>query len=184
MKTRLNADHRRALARLATEIVAVPVEAKAIDATYKKAAPLVMRDIVAKYPVRDMNVLLKYERASRGDCIRVQMTHGGVTQFRFNEGRGPITPRGYCQIHAVKADTTSAIQDWASAVDAEKTAKAAKIGDYQSLIDFSRTLEDIEAVWPEASKIRSSIVRNLPALLSEDVVARIAADVAARAEAA
>lgn len=184
MKTRLNADHRRALANLARKLVACPAETKALAAAYKKAAPLIMRDITEKYPVRDMNVLAKYERATRDDCIRIQMTSGGITQFHFEKDKGPLTPRGYCQIYATKVDTTDAVQDWQAAGEAEKEALAKKLGDYQSLIDFSRTLDDIEAVWPEAAQLRGSIVANLPVALSPDVVARIVDDVAQRAEAA
>lgn len=184
MKTRLNSDHRRALIRLAGEIISAGPETKAASAAYKKAAPLVMRDLTDKYPVKDMKVLERYESASRDDCIRVQMTSGGVTQFKFAKGSGPLTPNRYgCHIYAVKADTTDAIQDWAAAVDAEKEALAKKMQDYRSLIDFSRTLEDVETIWPEAAKVRASVILNLPVALSDDVVARIAADVATRAAA-
>ena len=183
-KLRLNNDHRRALRNLADDLVKCPAEEKAEAAAHKKAAGLVTRDLQEKYPPRDMKVLEKYEQSRRDDCMRIQMTSGGVTQFQFAEGKGPITPHGYCRVYAVKEDTTDAIQDWENAKAAHAKAREQKLGDYHSLVEFSRTLEDVEAVWSEASQIRSRFAANLPVALSEDVAARIATDVAQRAKAA
>ena len=179
---RLNASHRDWLSNLARDTTSCPAEAAAVDDTYKVAAPLVRATVEAKYPPKDMEVLAKYEAAEYDPCIRLNLTAGGVTQFEFRgEDVGPIRPNtGWCNHHIYQADeaTTAAVQAHEAAVDAFNKAIKAKREDYYALIRHSAKLEEIEGIWPAASGLRATLNRSVPVVLSDDVVARIRADVA------
>lgn len=186
---RLNQSHRAWLSRLAYTTVSCPEEAATVDTTYKIAAPLVRAIVEIKYPPKDMKVFAKYEAARRDQCIKLNLTAGGVVQFNFHTTEeAPLVPDTYtCSRRIYQADeaTTAAVQAHAAACDARKKADATKMADYLALIRCSVKLEEIEAVWPAASSLRATLNRSVPVVLSDDVVNRIRADVAsssARAE--
>jgi hypothetical protein len=179
--TKLLQSHRDFLNGLARESVKCPAEEMADKVAYAKAAPLVRKIVEAKYPPKDMKLLAKYEVAEQDHCIRLQLTSGGITQFTFRGDDAPMRPTGYdCgrHIYATGEDATSAVLTSATAEEAFKKAKATKLSDYNALIAHSTNLEQIESVWPAATALRARFNRSVPVILSDDVVARIRADVA------
>lgn len=180
---KLNQTHREWLTNLARSTVTCPAEKEAVDAAYAAAAPLVRRLVEAKYPPKDMKLLAKYEAAHADRCVRLNLTAGGVTEFNFrrDDVAIPLRPAtGSCYRHIYQADdaTTTAVQAYETARDAFKKAHGAKLGDYYALIRHSTKLEEVEAIWPPASGLRATLNRSVPVVLSDDVVARIRADVA------
>lgn len=177
--TRMNDSHRQFLHTLATELVKCPAEQKAMDEAYKIAAPLVRKIVEAKYPAKDMKVLKTYKVARADVCIRLQLTAGGVEQFTFAAKDAVLRPDNYsCNSQIFPADeaATKAVGAWVLAKAAHDKAFNQKREDYRALINHTATLEQIEAIWPAASKLRERIGRALPMVLSDDVIARIKAD--------
>jgi len=178
---RLTQEHRRWLRNLAQQSLKSPAEQAAEDAAYAVASPLVRKLVEDKYPPKDMKLLAKYEAARRDSRIRLNLTAGGVTQFNFRtDEEAPMRPnRNGCSWHIYQADeaATAAVLAHAEAVDARQAAFTRKFDDYRALIFYSRKLEEVEAVWPAASALRATLGRTLPVTLSEEVAARIRADV-------
>lgn len=178
--TRMNDSNRHFLREMMREVVKCPAEEKAMDAAYKVAAPLVRKIVETKYPAKDMKVLRTYKVAVADACIKLQLTAGGVTQFAFaSEKEAPFRPDNYgcsSQIFAADEATTKAVGAWALSKGAYDKAFNQKREDYGALINHTATLEQIEAVWPAASKLRERLGRSLPMVLSDDVIARIRAD--------
>lgn len=185
-KIRLTEGLRLALKNLFREVVSCPAEMKALERAYAKASPLIAKIVAVSNPPAEMEVLKKYECARPDACIRLQLTAGGVNEFTFMPDDAPLTPTRYCGGRMYPADerATAAFNAWADASLAYKAAVARKQTDYFALITGSRYLEEIETVWPEASRLRKSALNNLPATLTDDAIARIRADVQQRAKAA
>lgn len=190
-KTRLNADMRHKLQAHARTLVRCPEESTASVAAKKALTEVTDRLATERFPEREMAVLLKYEmvrsqthlevkRAAERDCIHLPLSkqhhlphnaYEGSCHYAFELPHDhPVWPLRAAHDEAVRA---------------YKTAKDAKLRDYYSLIDNCRNYEEVEEVWPEAALIKDSLGVRAPAALvtlSEDTIARIKADVAARAE--
>jgi hypothetical protein len=183
-KLRLTQGMRDTLERRAGEWIACPKELKALNAAYAKAAPLVTKAVEAKYPSKDMAILLKYEVAARDQCIRVQAPDGYVREFQYKavEEAPYAAKTRYCgsRIYLANATTAEAVERWEDASNAYKEAHKQKCADYYALIRAANYLEEIEAIWPAASEIRARYQANLPAAVTDDVISRIRADVSAR----
>lgn len=187
-KLRLNNDYRLFLRRLATKNVTCAAEAAADEAAYKAAEKIVRAMVVDRFPAKDMKVLQRYNVASRDTCFRIQLAAGGVVQFEFRGATDDVgiwVPDATCSSRLYIADEaqTTIIQSSLDAESAVEDARKRKLEDYCALIEASSTLEQIEEVWPEASALREYAGRTLPAVLSDDVIARIKADVALRSAA-
>lgn len=183
-KTRLNESMRNALHGLARSKISCPEEKATENKAYGVAEKLILKMVNERYPTKDMKILQKYEVTRQDSCLRMQMTTGGVGEFTIkDESKYPLVPSGYCggRLYAADEATSDALQKWTTARDAVRQATKEKLSDYRSLILFSRNLEDVEAIWPEATEIRQNLNRSLPVLLSDDIVARIKADVETRA---
>lgn len=176
----MNDSHRQFLRELMRETVKCPAEEKALDAAYKVAAPLVRKIVEIKYPAKDMRVLQTYKTAQHDTCVKLQLTAGGVDQFEFRSDKeAPLRPAVYecrSQIYAADEAATTAVAAWVLAKTACTKALAQKHTDYTALINHTAALEQIEAVWPAAAKLRERIGRALPMVLSDDMIARIKAD--------
>lgn len=182
MKTRLNSYSRDSLTMLAKSVIKCPAEETALAKAYATAAALVRATVEVALPPKDMKVLAKYERAAVDDCIRLSGPGLNFTYFRFTKGTGPLSfgNRNFL----VSEETGNAVTAWERTDEALKVATKSKLGDYEALIRNSRHFEDIVEVWPEAEKLRGDIGLNTVSVISLDVVDRIKADVASRAEAA
>lgn len=178
-QTKLLEWHRRELRALMYRVVDCPAEQKAEEQAYQRAAPLIRKMIEKRYPLADMEVLKKYEVLRTDDCVNIQLTAGGVEQFKFKTDEKVGVPRtGSCSTWVFLADDkiTDAMQKWTAARDAAKTALAKKQSDYVSFIETATTFEQIVGIWPEASELAPKIARNLPVALNDDVIAQITAD--------
>jgi hypothetical protein len=188
MSIRMNDAHRSFLFSLAGQNVKCPAEEKAEAAAYDKASPLVRKIVEEKFPPKDMRLLVKYDCAAPDSCIKLQLTAGGITQFNFRDVKdAPLLPNGYecrSRIFASDATVSAAVGAHELACGALKKARAKIMDDYRALIWSTPTLEQIEAVWPEAKALRERLNKTLPVRLSQDVINRIRADVATRAKAA
>lgn len=188
-KMRLLVSHREALIAFAHKIVDCPEEAKAEDASYRNALPMVQRAIEKRYPLDDMAVLKRYELVRYLKEIRVQLTVGGIDQFTFRAGEEQqfaYTKDYYSSqspVIAVDEKTTDAISKWVLAAKTLKAARAVKLAQYEGFIKNATTFEQVLEVWPEAGQV-TSIKRNLPAAVSEQTIAFIAADSKRRIRAA
>lgn len=184
MATRLNQEHREALYDLARRVVDCPDEAKAEDAAYKKAAPLVRKCVEVKYPAADMAVLSKYDLVRRDHCIQLQLTAGGVEEFEFRHDEPPpvVASRGSCygRIHPADEKTTAAVSAWKLAKDANEKARDKKLEQYRAFVRSATTFEQVLEVWPEASALTPNIARNLPVAVSVETIDAIKADSARR----
>lgn len=189
---KINQEDRQFLLTFASESIQCPAETKADKDAYAKAAPLVRKLVEERYPPKDMKLLLKYEQARHDACIRLQLTAGGVVEFRFRDpDKGPLVPgssNSYgCRNRMYAADdaATAAIVASLAAAEALIKARNTKLSDYQALISASSTLEQIEDVWPAGgAALRPRKGRSLPVILSDEVIARIKADASSMARAA
>ena len=77
-KTRLLVSAKDSLRQFARQNVAASKEQKALDATYKKAAKLLMPIIEKQFPKADMELLDRYKVARRDTCIRCVNENGRV----------------------------------------------------------------------------------------------------------
>jgi hypothetical protein len=181
-EVRLNDGLRSRLYALVTSTVKCPVEEARLNAAYAVAEPLVRAAVQTKYPPRDMRVCEKYEAASIDDCIKLQLSAGGVDTFNFAKGTGPLvvkkTHQG--QIYLADEATTSAFHTWKTTRFAFDEAIKKKAGDYNTLVREARTLEEVTEIWPEADAVREYARSRALSVLSDEMVARIKADVEAR----
>lgn len=179
--------HRDALKKLRDTVVRCVTEENAVQAAYRKAAPLVRKAVEGEYPVKDMRVLLRYEAAAKDDCIKLRMAYGAVqdVMFNFEDGTGPLVVKKTYSGKFFLADeaTTEAVLGWRTAVETRDKTLREKKSDYATLINAARTLEEVEVLWPEASQIREVFAKNQVALLAltPTVIQRIKLDVAERA---
>ncbi|MDE2106388.1 MAG: hypothetical protein KGL39_54735 [Patescibacteria group bacterium] len=182
-RLRLYQGARSQLKTLARKLVGCPAEEATLAAAYEAAAPAVRAIVHRALPPRDMAVYKRYDPAYIDDCIRLRLTSGGVEQFLFDEGTGPLVVHGGgCLRRIFLADETETdlVQTWIAARDAHKAALKAKLSDYDALISQAKTLEDVTAIWPEAERLRSEIGGHPIVAFAGDVADRIRADVAAR----
>lgn len=177
---RMNDSHRAFLVNLASSAISCAAEEKADKASYDRAMPMVRRLVEDKYPVRDMKLLAKYSVAHHDDCVKLQLTAGGVVKFTFRGDKsGPLVPSSYeCRqrIYAADDKASEAVSAAELALGALQKARQKKMDDYRALISASVTLEQIEGVWPAAAALRERVGRALPVRLSDEVIARIRAD--------
>lgn len=179
---RLNDNLRSRLNKLRAEIVKCPVELAAVEAMYNVAEPLVRATVVAAYPPADMEILKKYEVAFVDDCIKLQLTSGGVDQFNFKTGTGPMVakPTYTGKIYLADEETTDAVANWSRAKSNLSLALGRKHEDYRSLITSARTLEEVIEIWPEAEQIAPFAHSYALTALSADAISRIKEDVRQR----
>lgn len=179
---RMNEDHRNFLYQLAQERAKCPTEERADNSAYLRAVPGVRKIIEAAYPPKDMRLLAKYECARPKTCVKLQLTAGGIVEFKFrHDDDKPLMPDRYedrGRIFSAGATESRAVSESLSAAAAFRKALDKKHGDYKALIWAASSLEQIEKVWPlGAAEVRKRAGRSLPVILSDEVIARIRADV-------
>lgn len=185
-KTRLTQHHRDTLVLLAFNLVKAPAEQAALDASYEVASAAVRVLVLAKYPHKDMLILKRYDAARPDPCIYLDST-GGRLRFEFRTAEeAPLVPsnRGCgSRSYLPEPEAAASVEAWSAAVKTLKEALDGKMADYKGLITASRTFEDVVEVWPEAEQLRTRIcgARQALSIVSDELVARIRADVQARA---
>jgi hypothetical protein len=179
-KIRLTQESRTGLVRHAEKLISCNAEKAVVEKAYKLVAPAIRKIIEAKYPSKDMLVLKKYGASHIDDCIRVNLTAGGVDEFKFDKETGPLTACRYCAAYQLDDAATDLFANWKLATEAHTEAVNKKLSDYRSLIRASRNWEDVIEIWPEASQIKPPSPSYALVALSTDAVERIKADVAER----
>lgn len=179
--TRLNQQIRQALSNLVREIVTCPEETSAVDLAYTNTSQPIIQALLDRYPSDDMAVLKRYDYAGLADRVDIEGPGVGYTQFVFrcDDPSRPLVPMN--DVVLLDVDLYSLVRMWTDRRIALKDALGIKQADYFALIRHAATLEEVEEVWPEAEQVRRR-VRGVPVVagLDADVMARIAADVAAR----
>lgn len=179
-KIRLNGAYRDKLNSLAQKLVSCPAEKGTMEAAYTIAAHLVRQMVEAVLPRADMLILQKYDRAQVDDCIRTTLTAGGMVQFNFDKGTGPLSPG--CRTFLADEATTHALTAYRTANGKYHETLQAKLSDYNAVIYTARYFEDVVEIWPEAEQLRSSFGTFAVSMVTGDVIARIRQDMATRAE--
>ena len=182
MTIRLNEALRGRLNTLVNELVYLPALRDRVEDAYITVEPLVRGAVEAKFPQRDMKVLAKYEAAQIDDCIDLQLTAGDVKRFIFKDKTGPLVAKKtyHGQVYLADATVTDAFLEWWNAKSANDEKTKALQNDYRALIQGAKTLEEIIEIWPEAEQISQYARSQALTVLSQDVIARIRADVARR----
>jgi NADPH:quinone reductase-like Zn-dependent oxidoreductase len=178
-KTRLLVSAKDSLRQFARQNVAASKEQKALDATYKKAAKLLMPIIEKQFPKADMELLDRYKVARRDTCIRCVNENGRVVQFNFTSDDAPLLPARYHSSRNFMVTKTclTAIDDWLLKKDACKKAEQEILSQYFALIEATRYAEEILEIWPAAEPALASYVKlrkqKLPVAVSPDTIAFI-----------
>lgn len=167
------------------ERVDPPAERKAMDAAYKKVAPLVSRMVQKKYKPIEMEILRKYEVASRDACIRMTLPDSRVVSFDYRtEDEAPLVAEmRNCRGRMFLADDPLMIayDAYKKAEEAHKDERQRRVAAYGTLIRSAATVEDIIEVWPEAAALLPATAMMAPltpeqlALIDTDMLERKAA---------
>lgn len=139
----------------ADKVVLPMREKKALETAYAKAAPLVMAIAQKRYPAADMGGLERYNAGERYDTIKLQFPNGVVTEFAFEEGKGPYTPdtRYNTRMYLADQATANAVDKWGAARGEYQEECKKRLAAYSALIAGAGYVEDIVEMWPEAKDI-------------------------------
>jgi hypothetical protein len=183
-KLRLTNSMRHNLKELAKTLIQVPSGKSTLDSAYANLKPHIIALIHEKFPPKEMVILDKYKYASTAQNVRLQLTSGGINEFRFNDkdehipfvshNHGWQTP-----ILPANEEITKLFDAWIDARTKYKDAVAVIFADYEVLIRNANTLEDVIEIWPEAVQLRPKPAQ-LPSPISADIITRIKSDVAQR----
>lgn len=180
-KTRMTEGQRRRFRDLAEKLVKPTAQFNALTKAYEKAAPRVRKCVEAKYPPKDMDICKKYNVAFGDDCVKLQLTSGGVNRFTFTDGEGPVVAGG-CQIYLADEATTNAFESWRQAAEAYETERVARLRAYHAVIAAAQFVEEVIEVWPE---VAAHIPKRQELIaVNDEVLAQIRADQRERAKAA
>lgn len=162
----------------AREVVAPIKEKKELDSAYEKASTLVRSMLLTKYPPKEMVVLKKFGFGGFVCSIKVQFPNGVVDKFEFEEDDAIFIASSYGQIHAVNQKTADAIERWSRVKATFTKERDKRVAAYKALVDGSRYVEDIVAVWPEAVYIIPPTA--LPIPLGPEQIAMVKQDMLER----
>ena len=172
---------REELKKHAHKVVTCSAEKKALDAAYKKAAPLVAAIVAAKFPPAEMKVLAKWKGTSAESEVKLSTPDGAVVKFVFDKDDCPQRPDSYFyhnQIYLANATVAAAVSKWSDAEAAYKAERKKRLDAYSAMIDGSSTVEDLIAVWPEAKGVLPAGSPPIP--LGPEQIAIIKADLRER----
>jgi hypothetical protein len=160
-KKRLNQSHRYKLVKFAEENVKCEEEYFAAVAARNEASSYVREVFEAKYPPKDMELLLKYGVAHRDTCVKGANSEGTVVGFEFSsEEEAPLVPNcGSCKSRVLPfTDHVCELVFEAARKNADyKKAVGTKLQAYRSLIWDARYFEDVLEVWPAVEALRDQI---------------------------
>lgn len=169
------------LTKHAEDVVIPAAEKKAVDAAYKKAAPLARALVEKRFPPDDMKVLKKYSAACEFEDATFTFPNGVVAQFKFNKDDRPLGRDTYEYRHIMylaDAKLASAIENWRAAVETYKAERTKRLTAYKALIAGSSNVEDIVDFWPEAKGILPAGSPPIP--LGPEQIALVKADLRER----
>jgi hypothetical protein len=182
---RLSEANRADLFALAKRRVSETQPSDEFDAAYDRLATAINGIMVAKFPVKDMKVLERYDVAAPDACIYISTGGYNYDRFEFREGdkRIPVRPGRDCNRRSpllLEGDDQDAYDSFKAAEKARNAEIAARVNDYKALIWGAKSFNEVASVWADAEALRSAIVGTGTALtvLSSDVIDRIKADAA------
>lgn len=181
-KTRLTIALRCKLISIASDGLDLSKEQAACDKTYPAAAKTAKIHIHKRWPPFDMEVLKRYECASKCDYVYVQQEGDPGTRVHFafrKDDDIPLSP-GHNNSLVLSATDMKLFNAYVDSMLAMEETKKARMVDYKALINGVGSLEEIEVVWPEASQVRRSMLGGAVSVLNPDVIERIRQDVAAK----
>lgn len=157
-----------------------PAERKAMDAAYRKAAPMVSRMVARKFKPEEMKILTKYGVSNLDTCIKITMPDARVVEFELREADAVAVPSGRCQGRMYLGDDIlmAAYDAHHKSVEAHENETNKRIAAYRALIQSASTVEDIIAVWPEAAALLPATAVMAP--LTDEQLALIRADTTER----
>lgn len=191
-KTRLFTHTRRILINHASGLICCPdhktIMEERLSAVHAIAVPIADEH----FPRRDMDILEKYRlgqtqnfvevrragTSGRGSCV-----HAALPKPRHFPSRYGGNSCEYVIDLPTDHPIFAAVSAHEAAVSAHKAEHERILADYVALINASRNYEDVVAVWPEASGVADRLgvaPVNAMSVVSEDLLARIAADIAFR----
>lgn len=178
-KRRLLEWMRRRLYLHVEEAVDPPAERKAMDAAYRKAAPMVTRLVHKKFKPADMLVLEKYGVANAETEIKLTLPDARVVQFKLREDDAVKTADRYgSKMYLADHALMEAFDAHAKTVDAYEAETKRRQEAYRALIRSAAYVEDIVEVWKEAAALLPATALTAP--LTPDQMALIRADTAQR----
>lgn len=181
-KTRLTAEHRAALTKLAkTSVKGDPELLAKFDSIRSKAESLVRAALLNKFPPKDMLVLAKCEKSAiyMEFDIRPQSENSSIVRFEF-ESQGVSAPKGsYSRsVYYLGETVGEAVLEYGKAKTALEDDKKVRIKAYDDFIKSARTIEAVLAVWPEAKSVIGT--NTLPVSIVDASIQIIKADIASR----
>lgn len=191
-KTRLYLRDRETLLNHARGLIDCPVERAEYLARKADLVALVRPLVEQTFPDREMWVLRKYRLANTQKHVDIRWGDQRSQQAKCPTGEAvdiPVTHNSADEIRLPKPHPIyDAFDRYQTAKDGLNAAKERKLEDYRTLIWSMRNFEDVVAVWPEAAVCAAACRAdtskdNLPSCLTDDVLARIKADVEVRAKA-
>lgn len=182
MKTRMNQGHRDALVSFARRYLENLYPATEVDAAYATADKAVRRLVEQAFPKKETKTLLKYDVAEPVSSIRVQLTAGGIDMFTFTSDSEnyPLVPRrsNWSSV-CIPGDqqATEAITTYNHLYKNRDETIKNRLKDYRDLISFSKHVEDLLAVWPEADEVAKTMVKSQALVrMNPAVIERIQSD--------
>lgn len=172
---------REQLKEHAAKVVTCSAEKKALDAAYKKAAPLVTAIVTQKFPPAEMKILAKWKSTRNAAEINLSIPDGSVVKFEFQKDDYTQRPDSFeynRQILLANATVATAVEKWKTAHDAYTAERKKRLSAYSAMIDGSSTVEDLIAVWPEAAGVLPA--GSPPIALGPEQIAIIKADLRER----
>lgn len=161
----------------ANKVVIPAAEMKVLDATYKKAGPLVAAIVSKKFPPAEMKVLAKWKATHDVCSAKLQLPNGSVVQFSFREEARPVCPDTYeyrQQIYLVDASTAAAVEKWIDAKEVYDAERKKRLAAYRALALGASYVEDVIEVWPEARGVLPA--GSPPIALGPEQIALVKAD--------
>lgn len=181
---RLSQTDRETLFKLARKKVVETQDDAALKVAYDAAADVISAQMKAKYPPADMEVLRRYDQATRDNCIYYSTGGFNYEQFRFREDddRIPLRPkeRG-CNMRTpflLEGENEKVLANFRRVEAENKAAIKQRENDFKALIWGAKTFNEVASVWPGAETLRETIVGTGTALavLSSEVIDRLRTD--------
>lgn len=167
-KTRLNKEHRRMLVDLAYQKIEKSFDFSKLNSLYAEFRTKCLVEVANQFPPKDMRILAKYGAAQMRNNVGIvfyskDSDEKAVADVIFENDRAHIT-NYYSAEAKLKLPYGGEIYQLYLRWKEEKnktTKRLNKIrGDYQNLINYARTFEDVLEVWEEAEELRHKICAN------------------------
>ncbi|HEY9886121.1 MAG TPA: hypothetical protein V6C96_02555 [Vampirovibrionales bacterium] len=191
IKTKLNKKSRGLLIGLInTKVDLSPEEKESFLSQQLKAYKKLKKIIDKEFPIADMEVLKKYQRARVDSCIAVRAEKANRYNYVTIEvppsETAPLLPcLGGCSSHWLGKEAYLLAHEIDESTRLMREKRIELKEDFAKLIRGARYFEDVCEVWEEASELRGEIVDSfpVPATINPALSLRIKTNVEARKKA-